>query len=111
MFLRRLALQISRQSSNERMQWCRLVSLLSLMCELVTAITREATDALTSPRATSILSVPMTGNNASRGRNSWKDASLERSLTSLLRHKAHNKEKDKVRPKTALALPQNEPLF
>ncbi|GBM49255.1 hypothetical protein AVEN_71002-1 [Araneus ventricosus] len=46
---------------------------LSLMCELFTAITRETTDALTSPRASSILPVPTTGNNANRGRNSWKD--------------------------------------
>ncbi|GBO42457.1 hypothetical protein AVEN_106021-1 [Araneus ventricosus] len=31
---------------------------LSLMCELLTAITREAIDALTSPQATSIFPVP-----------------------------------------------------
>ncbi|GBN05556.1 hypothetical protein AVEN_268927-1 [Araneus ventricosus] len=31
------------------------------------------TDALTSPRATSILPVPTTGNNEIRGRNSWKE--------------------------------------
>ncbi|GBL91338.1 hypothetical protein AVEN_203490-1 [Araneus ventricosus] len=52
-----------------------------LMRELFTAITREATDALTSPQATSILSVPTTGNNANRGRNSWKDRPVKRSST------------------------------
>ncbi|GBM33285.1 hypothetical protein AVEN_101621-1 [Araneus ventricosus] len=51
-----------------------------LTCELFTAIMRETTDALTSPRTTSILPVPTTGNNANRGRNSWKDRPLERSL-------------------------------
>ncbi|GBO10085.1 hypothetical protein AVEN_177190-1 [Araneus ventricosus] len=50
-----------------------------LMCELFTVITQETTDALTSPRATSILPVPTTGNNANSGRNSWKDKPLERS--------------------------------
>ncbi|GBM30614.1 hypothetical protein AVEN_12157-1 [Araneus ventricosus] len=44
-----------------------------LTCELFTAITREATDALANPLATLILSVPMMGNNANRGRKSWKD--------------------------------------
>ncbi|GBN73080.1 hypothetical protein AVEN_409-1 [Araneus ventricosus] len=51
--------------------------------ELFTETTRETTDALTSPRATLILPVPTTGNNANRGRNSWKDRRLERSLTAL----------------------------
>ncbi|GBM55005.1 hypothetical protein AVEN_54995-1 [Araneus ventricosus] len=46
---------------------------LPLTCELFTAITREATVGLTSPRATSILPLPTMGNNANRGRNSWKD--------------------------------------
>ncbi|GBM54501.1 hypothetical protein AVEN_189535-1 [Araneus ventricosus] len=55
-----------------------------LMRELFTAIMREATDALTSPRATSILSVPTTGNNTNRGRNSWKDRLLERSRRSYI---------------------------
>ncbi|GBM77574.1 hypothetical protein AVEN_186842-1 [Araneus ventricosus] len=44
-----------------------------LMCKLFTAITRETENALTSPRATSILSAPPTGNNTNRGRNSWED--------------------------------------
>ncbi|GBN11130.1 hypothetical protein AVEN_91328-1 [Araneus ventricosus] len=52
-----------------------------LMRELFTATTRETTDALTSPRAISILPVSTTGNNANRGRNSWKDRPLERSFT------------------------------
>ncbi|GBM97153.1 hypothetical protein AVEN_195495-1 [Araneus ventricosus] len=60
----RVALQISRQRSSERIQ-CRRV--VPLMCELFTATTRETTDALTSPRATSILPVPTTRNNANRG--------------------------------------------
>ncbi|GBN29290.1 hypothetical protein AVEN_47021-1 [Araneus ventricosus] len=59
-----------------------------LMRELFTAITREATDALTSPRATSILSVPTTGNNANLGRNSWKDRPLELSLNGMQIHDA-----------------------
>ncbi|GBN42642.1 hypothetical protein AVEN_108419-1 [Araneus ventricosus] len=46
---------------------------LPLMCEIFTAITGETTDALTSPRVTSVLPVPTMGNNANRGRNSWKD--------------------------------------
>ncbi|GBN27796.1 hypothetical protein AVEN_223938-1 [Araneus ventricosus] len=48
-----------------------------LTCELFTATTRETTDALTSQRATSILRVPTTGNNTNRGRNMWKDRSME----------------------------------
>ncbi|GBO00003.1 hypothetical protein AVEN_23009-1 [Araneus ventricosus] len=44
-----------------------------LMCELFTAIAPETTDALASPRATSILPVRTTGNNANRGRNAGKD--------------------------------------
>ncbi|GBL98333.1 hypothetical protein AVEN_174115-1 [Araneus ventricosus] len=58
--------------------------LASLMCNLFTATTRETTDALTSPRATSVLPVPTTGNKANRRRNSRKDRPLERSLTDLL---------------------------
>ncbi|GBN82190.1 hypothetical protein AVEN_145593-1 [Araneus ventricosus] len=52
----------------------------SFMRELFTATAQETTDALTSPRATSILPVPTMGNNANLGRNSWKDRLLERSL-------------------------------
>ncbi|GBN94328.1 hypothetical protein AVEN_33494-1 [Araneus ventricosus] len=43
---------------------------LPLMCELFTAIMWETTDALTSPRAASILPAPIMGNNANRGQNS-----------------------------------------
>ncbi|GBM73175.1 hypothetical protein AVEN_30059-1 [Araneus ventricosus] len=46
---------------------------LPLTCELFTTITWETTDALTSPRVTSILPVLMMGNNVNYGRNSWKD--------------------------------------
>ncbi|GBM30462.1 hypothetical protein AVEN_237691-1 [Araneus ventricosus] len=49
-----------------------------LMCELFPAIERETTDALTSPRATSILPVPTMGNNSIRVRNSWKYRPLKR---------------------------------
>ncbi|GBM63573.1 hypothetical protein AVEN_233048-1 [Araneus ventricosus] len=54
---------------------------LPLMCWLFTAIMREATDELTSPRATSILPAPTMGNNANLGRNSWKDKPLGRSFS------------------------------
>ncbi|GBO38271.1 hypothetical protein AVEN_274988-1 [Araneus ventricosus] len=76
-FLRRVALQISRQRSSERMKWGRLAS---LMCKQFTATTRETTVVLTSPRAKSILPVPKTGKNANRGRNLWKDRLLGRRL-------------------------------
>ncbi|GBO22895.1 hypothetical protein AVEN_113756-1 [Araneus ventricosus] len=51
------------------------------MRELFTTITGKATDALASPRGRSILPVPTMGNNANRGRNSWKGRPLERGLT------------------------------
>ncbi|GBL80434.1 hypothetical protein AVEN_92330-1 [Araneus ventricosus] len=56
---------------------------LPLTCELFNDITRETTDALTSPRATSIPPIPTIGNNANRGRNSWKDRPYERGLRGL----------------------------
>ncbi|GBM59960.1 hypothetical protein AVEN_178210-1 [Araneus ventricosus] len=72
-FPRRVAWQISRQRSSERKHTDVVWSLpLPLMCELFTEITRETTNALTSPGATSILPVPTMWNNANRGRNSWK---------------------------------------
>ncbi|GBL75365.1 hypothetical protein AVEN_194563-1 [Araneus ventricosus] len=55
-------------------------------CELFTTITRETTDALTSPRTTSILPVPTTRNNTNRGRNSWKDRPWVRSLNLIYCH-------------------------
>ncbi|GBM39062.1 hypothetical protein AVEN_190208-1 [Araneus ventricosus] len=61
------------------------------MLELLTAIIREATDALASPRATSILSVPTTGNNANLGRNSWKERPLERSLSHYFNQRTNSK--------------------
>ncbi|GBN65972.1 hypothetical protein AVEN_177561-1 [Araneus ventricosus] len=42
----------------------------------------EATYALISPRATTILPFPTTRNNANLGRNLWKNRPLERSLIS-----------------------------
>ncbi|GBM57601.1 hypothetical protein AVEN_216348-1 [Araneus ventricosus] len=66
-FLRLVDLQISRQCSSVQMQWRCLVPLTR---ELLTITTQETTDALSSPRASSILPVPTTGNNANRGRNS-----------------------------------------
>ncbi|GBO41617.1 hypothetical protein AVEN_202443-1 [Araneus ventricosus] len=62
------------------MQWCLLTSLLSFDVRPIYRQNAETTDALTSPRATSILPVQTNGNNANRGRNSWKDRPLERSL-------------------------------
>ncbi|GBM97152.1 hypothetical protein AVEN_195494-1 [Araneus ventricosus] len=68
-FILRMVSQISRQRSSERIQCRRLVP---LMRERFTATTRETIDTLTSPQATSILPLPTMGNNANRGRNSWK---------------------------------------
>ncbi|GBN78852.1 hypothetical protein AVEN_30957-1 [Araneus ventricosus] len=65
------------------MQWSRLAS---LMCNLFTATTWETTDALTSPRATSILPVQSRGNKANRGRNTRKDPPLDRSFIPYLQN-------------------------
>ncbi|GBM14011.1 hypothetical protein AVEN_166196-1 [Araneus ventricosus] len=62
-----------------------------LTCEIFTAITRETTDSLTRPRATSIFPVPTTRIKANRGLISWKDRPWEHSL-SYNTHMDANKE-------------------
>ncbi|GBN36383.1 hypothetical protein AVEN_77325-1 [Araneus ventricosus] len=71
-FLLRVALQMPQQRSSGTVR--------SFDVRAIYRHNAGNTDALTSPRATLILPLPTTGNNANRGRNLWKDRPLERSL-------------------------------